>query len=121
MIRLLLSTLVMVASCLAPERVQAGVPPSPERATSGLQISLAEKAIVAVAGNMGRFELGYPTLLAGGILRPTEVRKAGDKTTLRYANGGTIVVSVKGGAIVLAFADLPARVTAFELAMHTSQ
>ena len=96
----------------------AAKPAAGGAASDRLSLGVGDKGIRIAAGNMGTFELAYPTVeAAGGKLKPVETRVAGDTAALRYANGMTIDAAVKDGKLVLAFAQVPGDVKSFDMGM----
>jgi hypothetical protein len=66
----------------------------------GLDLKLTEGGLAVGAGNMGSFSLPYPEIKTGkGDEKPSEVRLADGKATLKYASGVNLVVSLEKGTM----------------------
>ena len=73
-------------------------------AAQALDLKLTGKGLSINAGSMGGFSLPYPELNTNkGTEKPIEVRQQGGKTTLKYAGGTVIVVSLAKGKMTYAF------------------
>ena len=82
-----------------------------------VSVSPGEQGIRLSAGRMGTFEISYPVLHAGLVLKPVETRIKGDRVFLRYDNGARLEVVAGSGKLVLSFPEMPPDVKAFEISM----
>lgn len=90
-------------------------------AAPAAQFGLAEDGVSIDAGNMGRFVLTWPQLIAerdDQPLKPVEKRIDGSKAALKYAGGGELELAVSGaGQVDLVFKSRPASVQKLRVEM----
>ena len=100
-----MATLAATADRLAMG--QAGSPPKP----NAVLIQFDNDAIAITTEGIGKLKISYPQLTVGQeTAKPTEIKPAGNRVTLKYANGATLNLTLQNGRkIQFHFTGLPAQ------------
>ena len=88
---------------------------------SAASLTLTDAGLVADAGTLGKFTLGYPILLKesdNSTLKPIEKRMAGKQATLKYEGGGQVTLAIQDeDTVAIECSHLPAAVRKLRIDM----
>jgi lysophospholipase L1-like esterase len=94
--------------------------PTAGGASKNFELRTTQDGIAIDAGSLGSFTLGYPQLIDDSqkaLHKLTEKSASGKTATIKYADGGQVLVTIAGASVKLKFVNMPGDVKKYLMDM----